>query len=140
MRRAAMTLPELLLVLAMIGTLLALAVPPAAASADRAAVRAAARDIEALFVEARAEALARGAGAWVRFDSVAGMVRLRVPGTGTRTRAVGSLYGVAFSSSRDSMSYDGRGLGHGGANLTVVVVRGRARETLVVSRLGRVRR
>lgn len=140
MRRAALTLLELLLVLVMIGTLLGLAVPPIAAWTDRAAVHAAAQDIEALFAEARAEALARRVGVWLRFDSLAGAVRLRIPGVGTRTRAVGSLYGVALASSRDSTSYDGLGLGHGAANVTVVVGRGAARDTLVVSRLGRVRR
>ncbi len=135
-----MTLPELLIVLAMIGTLLALAVPPLAASADRAAVHAAARDIETLFADARGQALARQVAVWIRFDGASGQVRLRVPGVGTRIRGVGSQYGVAVTASRDSMSYDAFGLGYGGANLTVVVARGRARDSLVVSRLGRVRR
>jgi prepilin-type N-terminal cleavage/methylation domain-containing protein len=140
MRRAAWTLVEVLIVLVVIGTLLALALPPIAASTDRAAVRAASRDVEALFAEARAQAVARQAGVWLRFDSLAGAVRLRVPGVGTRTRPVGSLYGVVLAANRDSVAYDGLGLGYGAANLTVVVSRGRARDTLVVSRLGRVRR
>lgn len=140
MRRAAMTLPELLIVLAIVGTLLALAVPPIAASADRAAVHAATQDIETAFASARDEALARRSPVWVVFDSALGEVRVRPERAGTRTRGVGSLYGVEVRSTRDSMSYDARGLGWGAANLTVVVGRGRARDTLVVSRLGRVRR
>lgn len=140
MHRAAITLPELLIVLAIIGTLLALAVPPIAASADRAAVHAAAQDIETAFAGARDEALARRSPVWVVFDTAGGVIRVRPERGGTRTRALGSLYGVVLRSTRDSMSYSGWGVGAGAANLTVVVGRGRARDTLVVSRLGRVRR
>lgn len=138
--RRATTLVELLLMLAVMGTMLALALPPVTAALDGAAVRAASRDVETLFASAREQALARDAVVWVVFDSAAATARVRIPGWGTRTRAVGSMYGVALRSTRDSMSYDGRGLGRGAANLTVVLTRGRARTTLVVSRLGRVRR
>lgn len=137
--RTALTLAELLLALAIAGVLLALALPPIAAAGDRAAVRAAARDIESAFAAARVEALARRSPVWVVLDSGARTLTLRGPG-GTRVRALGSIYGVALRATRDSMSYDGRGLGWGAANLTVVVARGRARDTVVVSRLGRVRR
>jgi hypothetical protein len=47
---------------------------------------------------------------------------------------------VRLSTSRDSIAFDVRGLGYGAANLTLVARRGSAAETLVVSRLGRVRR
>ncbi|HEU4989955.1 MAG: prepilin-type N-terminal cleavage/methylation domain-containing protein [Gemmatimonadota bacterium] len=138
-RRAA-TLVELLVVLAMTAALFALVEPPVAAGLDRAAVRGASRDAERLFASAREQALARDAPVWVVIDSARSEMRLRVPGTGTWSRPLGSVYGVALWSTRDSMSYDGRGLGWGAANLTVVFARGRARDTLVVSRLGRVRR
>jgi hypothetical protein len=52
---------------------------------------------------------------------------------------VGALYGVRLEPSRDSMAYAPSGLGWGGANLRVVVRRGAAADTVVVSRLGRVR-
>ncbi|MDE3173653.1 MAG: GspH/FimT family pseudopilin [Gemmatimonadota bacterium] len=138
MRRPAMTLAELLLALAIAAVLLALALPPIVAAGDRAAVRAAARDVETAFASARAEALARRSPIWVVLDSGAGTVALR-GAWGTRIRPVGSMYGIGLRTTRDSMSYDGRGLGWGAANLTVVVARGRARDTVVVSRLGRVR-
>ncbi|MGH7688903.1 MAG: GspH/FimT family pseudopilin [Gemmatimonadaceae bacterium] len=138
--RRATTLVELLLLLALIGTMAALALPPITTALDGAAVRAASQDVETLFAAAREQALARQTIVWVVFDGAAASVRLRIPGGGTRTRALGSIYGVALHATRDSMSYDHRGLGRGAANLTVVLVRGRARATLVVSRLGRVRR
>jgi hypothetical protein len=46
---------------------------------------------------------------------------------------------VSLSTSRDSLAFDVRGLGYGAANLTLVARRGAAADTLVVSRLGRVR-
>jgi type II secretory pathway pseudopilin PulG len=139
MRRRAVTLAELLLALTVAGTLMALAVPLMKDALDRAAVRSAARDIATAFAAARAEALTRRSDVRVVFDSAGGVVSVRGPG-GTRARPVGSIYGVVFGATRDSMSYDGWGLGRGAANLTVVVARGRARDTLFVSRLGRVRR
>lgn len=140
MSRRASTLVELLIVLAVMGTMLALALPSVTGGYASAAVRAASREAETLFASAREEALARDAVVWVVIDSVTQSVRLRVPGRGTRIRALGSIYGVTLHSTRDSMSYDGRGLGRGAANLSVVFGRGRARDTLFVSRLGRVRR
>ena len=138
--RRGTTLVELVIILSVIGVLLAITLPVAGASLDSAAVRGAAQDVEAQFAAAREQALARNAVVWLVLDDATATVRVRIPGAGTRSRAVGSIYGVALRSTRDSMSYDGRGLGRGAANLTVVLTRGRARATLVVSRLGRVRR
>ncbi|HEY5218938.1 MAG TPA: GspH/FimT family protein [Gemmatimonadaceae bacterium] len=135
-----MTVPELLIVLVIVGALFALAVPPIAASADRAAAHSAAQDVETAFASARDEALARRAITWVVFDTARAIVWIRAAGGGTRSRPVGSIFGVRIASTRDSVSYDGRGLGWGAANVTVVVSRGRVRDSIVVSRLGRVRR
>ncbi|MGH7668336.1 MAG: hypothetical protein ACRENQ_02490, partial [Gemmatimonadaceae bacterium] len=84
-RRPATTLVELLLLLAVIGTMVALALPPIATALDGAAVRAASQDVEALFASAREQALARQAIVWVVFDGAAASARLRIPGGGTRT-------------------------------------------------------
>ena len=54
-----------------------------------------------------------------------------------RDLAIG--YGVRISASRDSMAFDARGLGMGAANLSLVARRGRAVDTLFLSRLGRIR-
>jgi hypothetical protein len=48
-------------------------------------------------------------------------------------------HGVRLSASRDTMAYAPPGVGHGAANLRVILTRGRAADTVVVSRLGRVR-
>lgn len=134
------TLPELVIALAITGVVLAMGIPSMTAAIDRAAVHAASRDIEAVLAAARSEAISRHGVVWVVFDIAGAGVHFRVPGRGTRSRRLGSIHGVTLAATRDSMSYDGRGLGRGGANLTVIVARGRARDVVVVSRLGRVRR
>ena len=55
-------------------------------------------------------------------------------------RMLASSHGVSLTVSRDSMAYAPNGLGYGASNLTVILRRGAAAETIFVSRLGRVRR
>jgi hypothetical protein len=55
------------------------------------------------------------------------------------SRAIGFAHGVRLGGTRDSLTYDPRGLGRGAANLSIVVRRGTIAETVFVSRLGRVR-
>lgn len=133
------TLLELVIVLAMLSLLFGIVGLPAAAALDRAAVRSAADDLTTVFAQARREALARHQLVWVVLDTVGQRALLRIPQAGTRARSLGSLYRVVLRCTRDSMAYDARGLGHGGANLTVEIRRGQARRSLVISRLGRVR-
>jgi hypothetical protein len=52
---------------------------------------------------------------------------------------VGAAHGVTLRASRDTLTFAPTGLGHGASNTTIVVSRGRRADTLVVSRLGRVR-
>ncbi|MHB1863222.1 MAG: GspH/FimT family pseudopilin [Gemmatimonadaceae bacterium] len=134
------TLPELLISLTVVAVILALAVPHMAASLDRAAAHSASQEVESILAAARSEALARHCTVWVVIDSAGAAVHVRAPGRGTHTRFLGSVYGVELRATRDSISYDGRGLGRGAANLTVIVARGLVRDSVVVSRLGRVRR
>ena len=49
-------------------------------------------------------------------------------------------HGVTLSATRDSMAYAPNGLGYGASNLSIIVRRGAVTDTVVVSRLGRVRR
>lgn len=137
--RRGYSLIELMLVLAICAVLLALALPRLGAAADRWAVRTATAEVEALFATAREEAIANRAMVAVVIDSAAAQVTVRSRGVPLLTRAEGAIHGVHVAGSRDSMSYDARGIGYGAANLSVYVKRGGAAETLFVSRLGRVR-
>src|SRR6185503_9900565 len=137
--RAAFTLPELAIVLAIVGVLLGLAIPTLVSAADRAAVRAAVADAAAVFVIARESAVHARRAAAVHVDTAAGVIRAARGGEVLLSRDLRARHGVRIAATRDSMAYDARGLGIGAANLSLVVRRGRVTDTLYVSRLGRIR-
>jgi Tfp pilus assembly protein FimT len=133
-------MPEVIAVLVMTAIVLAIAVPRVRQATERAAVRAAVADIVTTLSTARQMAVAHGGGVAVAIDSSTGMLRILSHGDTVAARALGRMFGVTLRSSRDSLAYNARGLGSGAANLTFVVVRGSTTDTVVVSRLGRVRR
>ena len=137
--RSGSTLPELAVVLAVTAVMLAIAIPHARRAADRAAVRGAVAEIVATLSTARQMAVAHGDGTVVSIDPTTGTLRVLLQGDTVATRALGTTFGVAVQSTRDRLAYDGRGLAAGAANLTFVVQRGTTSDTVVVSRLGRVR-
>ena len=106
---------------------------------DRAAARSAVAEAAMVVVRARDEAVAQRALVTVRVDSVTDALELRERGVVVSRAALGHAHGVSVTSNRDSLVFDVRGLGYGAANLTMVARRGRAAESLVVSRLGRAR-
>ena len=138
-RRSGLTLIELCLVVAIIGLTTLIATRQLLLYLDRAATRAAVSEAAGVIVRARDEAIAQRAMTSVLFDTTADALELRTRGIRIARAALGHAHGVALSSNRDSLAFDVRGLGYGAANLTMVARRGRAAETLVVSRLGRVR-
>jgi Tfp pilus assembly protein FimT len=130
---------ELCVVMVIMAMLAALAAPRLTIASDRAKARAAVQDAGSLYSLGRRSAIARRALVAVVVDTTAGTITVR---SGTRQiarEAVADRYGVRLQVTRDSMSYDPRGLGFGAANLSVIARRGRAAETLSVSRLGRAR-
>jgi prepilin-type N-terminal cleavage/methylation domain-containing protein len=137
--RNAFTLLELLVVLTVLSILLGMSLPRFATAADRAAVRAAAREAVGVFAAARAAAIYRREPVAVTIDPASGGVAARVGSVALVHRDLRSAFGVRLSASRDSMAYDARGLGVGAANLSLAIRRGAAAETVFVSRLGRVR-
>jgi Tfp pilus assembly protein FimT len=138
--RAGTTLTELVVVMIVTIALAAIAFPRYRQAADRFAVRSAIQETSSLFTFARRSAITRRAVVGVIVDTGAATVLVRSGGTELARRSLRDRYGVALSATRDSMSYDPRGLGYGAANLTVIARRGRGAETLSVSRLGRTRR
>jgi Tfp pilus assembly protein FimT len=137
--RRAFTLVELAVILVIIGILCAVGVPWALKRVDRSHVRGARAELVSAIAAARAAAVTSGRHVAVRFDAGGGRV-LVTSGTDTiLLRRLAAVHGVSVESNRDSMAYDPSGLGYGAANQTVVVSRGAAADTIVVSRLGRVR-
>jgi prepilin-type N-terminal cleavage/methylation domain-containing protein len=137
-RRGA-SLPELIAVIAVTAILLAIAIPRLRHSAERGAVRGAVSDVVAQLSAARQLAVSRRGGVSVTIDRAGAAVHIVAGGDTLASRRLGQIYGVTVTSTRDSLGYDARGLGLGAANLTFVVVRGMTADTVVVSRLGRVR-
>lgn len=137
-RRAA-TLLELVVALALLLALGGLALRGWRHLRDRAATAAATRELAALLATTRELALAHGT-ATLHLDTATRAARLVAPGAPPLDRPLGLLHGVRLATTRDSIAFDARGLGRGLANLRVVLSRGAAADTIVVSRLGRVRR
>src|SRR5688572_1272823 len=103
--RRAFTVPELLIVLTIVGVVLAIAIPNGKAGLDRISVRAAASDVRATLNYARMLAMAGGIAVAVDVDSVAGTLRVRRGDQRILTRAVGQAHGVRVGKTRDSLAY-----------------------------------
>jgi Tfp pilus assembly protein FimT len=137
--RTGVTLVELCLVLALVGTLASLATWQVTGYLDRTSARAAIAEAATVVLRARDEAMAQRTPISVRIDTVVAALELSERGVVLSRAALGHAHGVTLSTTRDSLTYDVRGLGYGAANLTLIARRGAAAESLVVSRLGRVR-
>ena len=137
--RRGYTILELFIVLTIAGVVLAIAVPRTSETLDRLSVHAAAADVAATLGSARTLAMAVRATVAVEVDTVRGALRVRRGAEMLFTRDVGLAHNVRLRATRDSLAFGSRGLGHGAANLSILVYRRSAVETVFVSRLGRVR-
>jgi len=137
--RPAFTLLETLCTLSVVAILLAVALPRVRQTLDHAAARGALNDADALLASARQIAIGRGTRATVTLDP-AGVFTLTAATDTLRRRDVRALYGVETRASRTTVTYTPLGLALASSNLTLIVSRGAAAETLTISRLGRVRR
>jgi Tfp pilus assembly protein FimT len=133
------TLVELLITVALVGAVASLAVPRAAAVADRIGVRGATQDVVLAIAAARALAARRGTYASFVADPRTGRLRVVSGGETLLERDVVRLRGVRLEATRESVTFAPGGLGWGAANTTVIVSRGGRADTVVLSRLGRVR-
>ncbi|MFL5561989.1 MAG: GspH/FimT family pseudopilin [Gemmatimonadaceae bacterium] len=133
----AATLVEMVVIVAIIALVSGFVLPPIKRGFDRLRTRAAAQETLHAFFAARANAIARGRRTAVILDVRGGRVLVVADGDTLLARAIGVIHGVGMTASRDSMTFFPDGLGLGGANLSVVVTRGSASDTVIVSREGR---
>jgi prepilin-type N-terminal cleavage/methylation domain-containing protein len=137
--RSAFTLIELAVTLCILSILSAIAIPFAGRLLDGIYVQGAVIEIESLFSTARHMAIARAAQTTVEIDTARRAIRISAGDDTLRKADVGADYDVALSASRTRMVYSASGFGYGAANLSVVVRRNSAVDTVFVSRLGRLR-
>jgi type II secretory pathway pseudopilin PulG len=137
--RAAFTPLELTIVLGVVGILLMIALPRVGTARDRIHVRNAASDAAVFLAGARHTAIRRGRHAWVEMRERDASLRLVVDGDTVAERRLGELHGVALDASRSLVAYAPTGLGWGAANVSLIVRRGEAAESVYTSRLGRIR-
>ena len=138
--RRGMTAIEIAITLSVIALMLGLIVPSAVRFRDGIAVRNASAEAVAAFAVARQSAIVRGARARLSIDQPPGHITVAVGGESIMRRDLEGSYGITLTTTRDSTAYSPLGLGHGVANLRMVIERGRVAETIFVSREGRVRR
>jgi Tfp pilus assembly protein FimT len=136
-RERAATLAELVVIIAIIALVTGFVLPPIKRGFDRLQTRAAAQATMQAFFAARANAIAQGRRTAVLLDARAARVVVVASGDTLFARAIGAIHGVAMTASRDSMTFFPDGLGLGAANVSVVLTRGAAADTVIVSREGR---
>ena len=130
---------EVAVVAAIIVLIGAIGIPVLLRRLDRSKVRHVTSEVVSALALARTTAVAREARVSVIFDSTRSAIFVAVGQDTLIARMLGDVYGVELRSNRDSTVYGPTGLGYGAANQSVIIRRGSAVDTVVISRLGRVR-
>jgi prepilin-type N-terminal cleavage/methylation domain-containing protein len=139
MKRKGFNIIEIVIVLSIIAILSAIALPRAAGFIDAMEVRGAVTEIDALFSLARHVAIGRAVQSTLDIDPARGVIAVRIGPDTMMKRELETAHGVTLQSTRASITYSQTGIGYGAANLTLIVTRNLAADTIFVSRLGRVR-
>lgn len=138
--RRGVTLLELIVVLAMIGLLLALALPRLAGWLDWLAVDRATQEVAAFHRTARFAAILRSQPVRLDFSADSLRATLEGPTDSVFLRWPGpKRLGVSLTASRASIRFQANGLGLGAADTKLVLRRGAEAESLTTSRLGRLK-
>lgn len=138
--RDAFTIIESTLAVCLISLLAAIAAPGVSRLLDAIEVREAAIEAETMFSSARHLAIARGTQVSVEIDTDRGVVAVTVGPDTLRKRELRKDHRVELKATRSRVSYSAIGVGYGAANVTLVLKRNSSFDSVVVSRLGRVRR
>lgn len=119
--------------------LMGIALPALKRGYDRLEVRSATQETISAFFVARADAIAKGRPCEILIDAQVDRVWVSSGRDTVLALDLRSRHGVDVSATRPSMTFTAAGLGYGGANLSVMLRRGSAADTVLVSREGRVR-
>jgi Tfp pilus assembly protein FimT len=139
MRRTGFTIIETVTALAFASALFAIAIPRMQSLLDHIELRGAVSEIEMMFSLARHAAIARGGQVTLDIDVARRTLTVKQGSEIIRSRSVGAAHGVVISANRSTITYAATGIAYGAANLSLFVSRAGLTDTIVVSRLGRVR-
>ncbi|HEY9514050.1 MAG TPA: hypothetical protein VIQ74_00115 [Gemmatimonadaceae bacterium] len=130
---------ELVVAFTLMAILLGIVMPGLGTLRDRAAVRSAATEVAAMLASTRRAAMLRSTGAALVLDPERASATVVAGPDTLLARGLGTELGVRLAATRDTVRYAPSGRAWGASNTTLIVQRGRAADTLWVSRLGRVR-
>jgi prepilin-type N-terminal cleavage/methylation domain len=139
-KRAGFTIIEVVIVTTISAIVATITIPRAGGFIDGIEVRGATTEAVSMFSLARHYAIAHGAQTTLDIDPAARTLSIKSSSQTFETRDLGAAHGVSIGTNRTSITYSPIGVGYGSANFTMVLSRGRAADTIIVSRLGRVRR
>lgn len=137
--RRAFTLVELMLVLAVLGIVLGIAVPGLSLVLDRIEVEAAAAHIVAAHQRARLLAITRGRVVRLSIDGARIVIYPRTGLVPLWSESGPSETRVTLAGPARQFTFSPEGFTLGLSNASLQLVRGSSRRTVVISRLGRVR-
>ena len=139
--RKGVTLIEMVLALVVMGLLASWAVPKLSAWADWIAVESATREVTSFYAAARFAAAQRGTRIRVQFaaDSLRAVFEGRRDSV-FRVRPGPRARGVSLTASQTVVRIGPSGYGWAAGNTSVVLKRGKLVDSVIISRLGRVRR
>ncbi len=145
MNRRGFTIIELIIVLSVLGTLILIGYPTLAVTLEKQNVRSARDVVAQMHGRARQSAISRGTRTTLRLTSGSLLITAAHPVTGaldtvTTPRDVVADYGVAFTTTRDSLVFDPRGMGTEGSNTVIVVSKAGYSDSLQISAIGRLRK
>lgn len=133
------TLIEVVIAITIAGALSAITLSRAGSFIDRIEVHGATMEAESMFSRARHIAIARGSATTLDIDPLRSTLTIRGSTDVLSSRDLQAAHGVKLDTNRTSITYSPIGVGYGAANFTMILSRGRAADTISVSRLGRVR-
>jgi prepilin-type N-terminal cleavage/methylation domain-containing protein len=133
------SLPELMLVLAVVGLLLAIGVTNLVRVTDQLSVQAAATQLMAAHQRARMMAIARSQVLTLRVDSSTLSIAARAGDAPLWSSSGPANSGVSLLGPAQRFTFSPEGLTLGLSNATLRLQRGSSTRSVVISRLGRVR-
>jgi prepilin-type N-terminal cleavage/methylation domain-containing protein len=137
--RRGFTLPELMLILAVTGILLAIAIPQLSRAMDRIEVQAATAHLVAAHQRARMMAITRGQVLTLSVDSAELRIAPASGGVALWSEAGPATAGVSLAGPTRHFTFSPEGFTLGLSNASLLLTRGSSTRTVVISRLGRVR-